>query len=165
MTMKMMSNKEMIHQISGLLELDAACVNAYARALPEIDTPELSDQLQVLYKDHVLRLRELEMILRQLGGNPQMTPIEPLSEEHHSTIGASVETLKAVEEIRAAERAAQLAYDMASLWELPEYLKARILEFREREHQDIAFVERVLVSVRAAANLWGDEDQPPILHH
>lgn len=161
-----MKKKELIRHLNDLIEIDAACVNAYAKAIPEIDTPELGVQMERLLNDHVNRIEEMKDHVRKMGGVPPRVETKMPSNEHHSTIGATLETLGALEDIKTAERAAQLAYEVAAMWEdVPSDLHASLEKFRQQEKSDMDFVDHALVSVRAAASLWGPGGEPPILHH
>lgn len=138
-----MSDKDVIHTLNELIQLDFDATKIYDQAIERADDPIVREDLELFRADHERHIMELTRAVEELGGEALEVSrdIKGVLLEGMTKLRAATGTLGALRAMRMNEKLTNRSYDKAAQKELPAGALGIVTRGLEDERRHLAAIE------------------------
>jgi rubrerythrin len=142
----MLSVQDTVKEINSLIKLNIDEVSAYARAIPEIDKPDIRERLIQHKNDHERHIKMLSKLVRDYGETPAeyQKDMKGFFIEAFTRIASKVGTKAALRAMRGNEKLTNSTYKASLLWDVDEPTKKLLQQNCMDEELHLAYIEEIL---------------------
>ncbi len=154
-----MTDKDVIHTLNELIQLDFDATKIYEQAIEHADDPVVREDLEQFRADHERHIVELTRAVEDLGGEVEEVSrdIKGVLLEGMTKLRSATGTLGALRAMRMNEKLTNRTYDHAARKDLP----AAAFEIVTRGLED---ERRHLAAIEAHIDRYGQEREESVRH-
>src|SRR6185437_7161094 len=136
----MEANRDLIKNLSSLVQLDIDAIHAYRQAIKEIDVQEIRQKLTEFEQDHENHVQNLSQQISQLGGEPPVfkQDFKGFLIEGFTALRSKTGTEGALKAMKGNEKLTNAVYDRALSWDLPLDVRSVVEKNRVDERRHLA---------------------------